>query len=248
MMWRRLIRAEIRKLTTTRMPWGFFAVLVAIGGINAALVMFATEADGSKAFIATAEDQQSLVAFAANAFIIAGLFGTIAVASEYGHGTVVPMFLASPRRHQAMLAQFTAVFVGGGVLSAIGAGLLIATVAAALPATEYGFLMSAGDVTRVVAGSTITGALGAVFGAGVGAMLRSTGGAAVATILILVVAPPLIAQAATGTGDWMPGTLANVLVGVGDDVSLLAAIAALFAWASVPAALGLFSVQRRDVV
>ncbi len=248
MTWRRLIRSEFRKLTSTRLAWAFIAVFVALSAINAGLVIFATEADGSKAFLATAEDQQSLVAFAANAFIIAGLFGTVAVAREYDHGTVVPMFLASPHRYRAMLAQFMAVFVVGGVLCAIGAALLISTVAAALPTTEYRFLMSAGDVTRVVAASTFSGAVGAVFGAGIGAMLRNTGGAATLTILSLVVASPLIVQLATGTASWMPNTLATVLAGAGDEVSVLAALARLLAWAVVPVVLGLVSVERRDIV
>ena len=48
MTWRRLIRSEFRKLTSTRLAWGFIAVFVALSAINAGLVIFATEADGSK--------------------------------------------------------------------------------------------------------------------------------------------------------------------------------------------------------
>jgi hypothetical protein len=51
--WLRLLRAEMRKLTTTKMPWGFLAVLVVIAGIDATVVMFGTDMDGSKDFIAT---------------------------------------------------------------------------------------------------------------------------------------------------------------------------------------------------
>ena len=72
MTWLRLVRAEIRKLTTTKLPWGFLAVLVVIAGIDAAVVMFGTDMDGSKAFIATAADQQSLMAFAFNAMLGTG--------------------------------------------------------------------------------------------------------------------------------------------------------------------------------
>jgi hypothetical protein len=121
----RLIRAELRKLTTTKMPWAFLAVLAAIAAINAFAVVAGTDMDGSKAFIATEADQQSLMAFAANAFMGAGLFGAIAVAREYGHHTVVPTFLASPRRHRAVIAQLVAVALGGAVLSLIGAGLTV---------------------------------------------------------------------------------------------------------------------------
>src|SRR5688572_29819800 len=107
----RLVRAELRKLTTTKMPWVFLAVLAAVAGITAIAVVFGTDADGSKGFISSAADQKSLMAFAYNGLVIAGLFGAIAVAREYGHDTVVPTFLIEPRRHRAVLARFAALMV-----------------------------------------------------------------------------------------------------------------------------------------
>ena len=120
MKWLRLVRAELRKLTTTKLPWGFLAVLVVIAGLNGAVVIWGTDMDGSKTFISTAADQQSLMAFAANAMIGTGLFGAIAVAREFGHNTVVPMFLTSPRRYRAVLAQLTAIMLVGGLLGLVG--------------------------------------------------------------------------------------------------------------------------------
>jgi ABC-type transport system involved in multi-copper enzyme maturation permease subunit len=248
MTWSRLVRAELRKLTSTRLPWAFLAVLVAISAITAVAVVWGTDMDGSKAFIATAEDQKSLVAFAANAMMIAGLFGAIAVAREYGHGTVVPMFLTEPRRNQAVLAQFGAVLVGGGVLGLVGAVLSVAAVALSLPATEFGFLVPAGGVAQVIAASSFAGAAGALLGAGIGASVRNTGGAVAGAVLALVIAPPLVVQLATEAASWVPNTLNTVVSGVTDEVGVLAALAALAAWAIVPAAIGLVAVQRRDVV
>jgi ABC-2 type transport system permease protein len=230
------------------MPWAFLAVLVAISATNAFAVLVGTDADGSKAFIATAADQQSLMAFAANALMIAGLFGAIAVAREYGHGTVVPTFLTSPRRHRAVLAQLTAVSVSGGVLGAVGAALTAVAVAASLPTTEFSFMVSAADMAQVIVASAFAGAAGAVLGAGIGASVRNTGGAVTGAVLVLIVAPPLIVQLAHGAGSWVPNTLANVLSGVGDDVALPAAVVAMAVWATVPAAIGLIAVERRDVV
>lgn len=248
MRWTRLIRAEIRKLTTTRMPLAFLAVLVAISAITATAVIVGNDADGSKGFIATAADQQSLMAFAANAMIIAGLFGAIAVAREYGHDTVIPMFLAAPRRHRAVLSQLAAVLVGGGVLGLVGAALTVVAVALALPTTDYGFLVSAGGVARVLAASAMTGAAGAVLGAGIGAIVRNTGGAVTGAVLALIVAPPLIVQLAPDAASWMPSPLANVVSGVSGEVGLPAAILVLGVWAAVPAAIGLLTVEKRDVV
>lgn len=243
-----LIRSEIRKLTSTKMPWAFLGVLVAIAAINAFAVIAGTDMDGSKDFISTEADQQSLMAFAANAFMGAGLFGAIAVAREYGHDTVIPTFLASPRRHRAVIAQLVAVAMGGAVLSFVGAGLTIIAVAVSLPTTEYGFLVSGVHVAQILAASTFVGAAGAVLGAGVGAVVRNVGGAVTTTVLALIVAPPLVVQLASGTASWMPSVLANVLSGVGTEVGVAAAVVAVVAWALVPAVVGLVFVERRDVV
>jgi ABC-type transport system involved in multi-copper enzyme maturation permease subunit len=244
----RLIRSELRKLTTTKMPWAFLAVLAVIAALNAFAVVSGTDMDGSKAFIATEADQQSLMAFAFNAFMGAGLFGAIAVAREYGHNTVVPTFLASPRRHRAVLAQFVAVAIGGSVLSLVGVGLTITAVAVTLPTTDYSFLVSADNVIRVIAASGFAGAVGAVLGAGIGAIVRNVGGAVTLTVFTFIVAPPLVVKLANGTASWMPANLASVISGPVDDVSQPAALAALVVWALVPAVIGLITVQRRDIV
>lgn len=248
MAMRRLIRSELRKLTTTKMPFAFVGVLIVIAALNAFAVVAGTDMDGSKAFIATEADQQSLMAFAFNAFMGAGLFGAIAVAREYGHNTVVPTFLASPMRHRAVLAQLIAVAIAGCVLSLIGAGLTVAAVAGALPTTDYGFLVGADNVVRVMAASGFAGAAGAVLGAGIGAIVRNVGGAVTLTVFTFMVAPPLVVQLANGTASWMPANLANVISGTVDDVSPPAALAALAVWALVPPVIGLVAVQRRDVV
>jgi ABC-2 type transport system permease protein len=243
----RLIRSELRKISTTKMPWAFLAVLAVLAGLNAFAVVAGTDFDGSKAFIATAADQQSLMAFAANALAIAGLFGATAVAREYGHHTVVPTFLASPRRHRAVLAQFGAIAVSGGILGFLGAGFTVVAVAFSLPMTDYGFLVSTGGVTQVLAASAFAGAAGAVLGAGIGSLVRNVGGAVTGTVLTLFIAPPLIGQLAPESASWMPSILATVVTGVGNEVSQPAAIVALVTWALVPAIIGLIAVERRDV-
>jgi ABC-2 type transport system permease protein len=253
MTWARLLRAELRKLTTTRMPLAFFAVLVVISGLNATVVIAGTDFDGSKDFISTAQDQRSLMAFAANATMGGALFGAMAVAREFAHRTVIPTFLSSPRRHRAVSAQFVAVTIGAGVLSFLGSALTVGAVALALPATDYGFLVSASGVAQVLAAATFAGAMGGLLGAGIGAIVRNTGGAVASTFFVLMIAPPLLVQMANEANSWVPSTLANVLSGVeaevaaSDQVSIGAAIVAFLAWAVVPAVIGLFVVERRDI-
>ncbi len=180
--------------------------------------------------------------------MITGLFGAIAVAREYGHGTVVLTFLITPRRPQAVLAQYAAAFVGGSVLGLVAAGVSAGSVAAGLTATDYGFMVSAADLAQVLAASTLAGGAGAVLGAGVGAFVRNTGGAVTGTILLLVILPPLAVQMVNETARWVPSILANVVSGIDNVVGMGAAIVAIGIWALVPAAIGLVAVTRRDVV
>ncbi len=241
------MRSEIRKLTTTRMPLAFLGVIVVLAGITGAAVVWGTDMDGSKGFIATAADQQSLMAFAGNALMGSALFGAVAVAREHGHNTVVPTYLASPRRLRTVTAQLTAVMLGGAALSAVGALLVVGAIALGLQLTDYGFLVSAGGLLRVVAASALTGMVGAALGAGLGSLVRNTGGAVTAVVGLLFVAPPVLVQLTPDLADWVPSTLAWSISGVVPDPSVPAAVLGVALWAVVPVIAGLVSVLRRDV-
>lgn len=244
----KLVRSEVRRLTTTRMPLAFLAILGVMAGFNAAITAWGSDADGTQAFLSTALDQSSFVAFSANSLMFAGLFGATAIARGYGHGTVVHVFLATPRRLRASLAQFTAVGIGGAVLGLTGVVMTTVAVAAVLPATDHSFMISTGGMIRLLAASSFTGMVGALLGAGIGALVRNTGGAVTGAVLMLVFAPPMVVQISGGAATWIPPTLANVVSGVTSDVATPAAMAALICWAGVPALIGLASTLRRDVV
>jgi ABC-2 type transport system permease protein len=243
-----LVRSEFRKLTTTRMPLAFLAVLGVLAVTNGVAVAVGTDMDGSKAFISTAADQQSLIAFAANALMIAGLFGAIASAREFGHKTVIATYLGAPRRWQAVSAQLVAIGLGGAILGLIGASLTAVAVAASLPFTDFGFMVTAGGLAQVIAASTLAGAAGAVLGAGIGIVVRNTGGAVTGTVVVLVIAPPVIVQLASSSAPWIPSAVANVVSGIAADTSVPGAVVAIVLWALIPALIAIWSVQHQDVV
>lgn len=246
MTWLRLVRSEIRKLTTTRMPLAFLGVILVLAGVTAAAVVWGTDMDGSKTFISTAADQQSLMAFAGNALMGSALFGAVAVAREFAHKTIVPTFLASPRRTLTMSAQVTAVMLGGALLSILGALAVLGAVALGLPFTDYGFLATVGGVVRVVAASALTGAAGAALGAGVGWLVRNPGGAVTVVVGVLFISPPMIVQLTPDAASWVPTSLAWAISGVTADPSVPMALLAVTLWALVPALAGLLSIRRRD--
>jgi len=246
MTWSLLVRSELRKIATTKLPMVFLGIIVAIVSATATAILAGHDADGTKGFISSATDQQSLLAFGTNAMMGAGLFGAIAAAREYDHRTVISMFLVSPRRHQAMLAQYVALFLTGGLLGLAGGVLTIVAALICLPMVDFDFLLSAGAVIRILATAALAGGVGAVLGAGVGALVRNSAGAVTAAVLLLIIAPPLAVQF-LNNADWVPSTVVNVISGVGEGPSVAASLAILAGWAVVPAIVALFFVHRRDV-
>ena len=85
--------------------------------------------------------------------------------------------------------------------------------------------------------------IGAVLGAGLGAVIRNLGGAVAAAILLLFVLPPLVVQLFTDAASWIPPTLFAVISGVSNEVSLWAALPAITAWALIPAAAGVLAAR-----
>ncbi len=247
MIWLRLVRSEIRKISTTKLQWGFVVMMMAVAAGTGTAIVLGTDADGSKGFISTAEDQRSLLAFGGNAVIIAGLFGAIASARDYDHHTAVSMFLLSPRRHVALLAQYVAIFLVGGLLGLAGELLTLLAGLVALPVADFDFMMSFGAVARVIGASILGGAAGAVLGAGLGSMLRNSAAAATAAVLLLVIIPPLLAQT-INDASWIPSTLLGVISGVVSEPGLLAALLVLIAWSFTAPALAIITVRRRDVI
>lgn len=248
MTWFRLLKAEGRKLVTTRLLWGFLGALVLFSVIVAVAVVLGSGTDDAVGFVDTSEAQRSLLAFGSNAMVFGGLFGATAVAREYTHGTVVPTYLLSPVRHRVQLAQLGAVLLAGALLGAVGGGLTIAAGAVSLPLVDQQLLLSGSVVVRLVAVAGFAGAAGAVFGAGLGAVIRNTGGAVTAVVLLLLVSPPLVEQLLVDVAPWVPTTLLAVLAGIGNVHTVSVALMALLAWGLVPAVAGLAAVERRDVI
>lgn len=243
-----LMASEFRKLATTRMPLAFLVVLILLAITNGIAVAFGTDMDGSKTFISTAADQQSLMAFAANALMIAAMFGTIASAREYANNTVIATYLCEPRRPRALFAQLAAIGLGGAILGAIGVALTAIAVAIALPSTAYGFMVGEGGMVQNLAAAAFAGAAGGVLGAGIGTVIRNTGGAVAGAVIVLMIVPPVLVQLVSGAVTWVPSTLAAIVSGVADGTTVAGAAAAIALWALIPALAALWVVQRRDIV
>ena len=180
-------------------------------------------------------------------FVLLAL-AVLAIAAEYGSGSIVSTLLAEPRRTRVLLAKAAVVApvlaVTGTLLAALGTGL-------AWPLLEGRGEGSAGEVlARVACCGAGLGLLGLV-ALGLGALTRSTAGGLTAVFVLFGAIPAVFAAVHTpgldAVRDWIPSNAALALV-VRDDApyGVPAAIGVLTAWAVAALAAGAVRLDRRD--
>jgi ABC-2 type transport system permease protein len=201
----RLVRAEVMKIRTTRAWWlfaGGFAALTVLAALFgwagnhselypppsglsdeadalAQAAAFRTPAGAAAMAASMMTSGQALLV------LVALLLGVHVLTSEYAERTMTPTFLVTPRRELVIEAKLmTAAAFGAGfwatatVVDAVVTPVFLAV--QHLPSTAYG----SPDVVRAVVMGLLAYVLWALFGLGLGAVLRSQVVAAVAAIAI----------------------------------------------------------------
>jgi len=247
----RLIRAEFRKIFTTRLWWAMllgaaaFATLATIGqlagnGVDSAALM-------------SARTQQAVFASATFGDIFTLVVGVIAITTEYRHFTSRPTFLSEPRRGRIVVAKMVAyAILGLGYATAC----IAVTVAVAVPwlATEHTTVeWQNHDLIWVIAGDLATITAFAVFGLGVGVLVRNQIAAVIAALAYLLVLGPVM-QVIPGVKviyRWLPGAAADAVTDVGHFNDRLLnpweGLAVFLAWGVLFALSGWWFTVRRDI-
>lgn len=244
----RTSRAEWNRIWSVRSSWIFAAVITVV------VIGFGTIIGYDVADDPT-EPGPDATAWGGGRFTgMFALFGIVAMSvvtstADHGTGGIVPTLQWTPRRGVLLAAR-------AGVIAATTTTLGVLLVAAAsvtvwvfLP--ELGLPVSAGAQTLGEVGFVL--ACGALLGAGLGLVTRSTSAALVAAIALVLVVPLLLAQLpyewAVGTAARLPGAGALFLIfgeGPADDMTAAAARLTLAAWAGVALVAGGWRLLRSD--
>ncbi|GAA4208164.1 ABC transporter permease subunit [Actinocatenispora rupis] len=188
-----------------------------------------------------------------------GILGVLALAGEYGRGTLRGTLTAVPRRGTVLAAK-------AGTVAAVALVLGLACVtcttlgARALVGDRHiagltGPAMHDTPLLLAYAGAAVTAAL---LGLGLGAVLRSTVGAVAALVGIVHIIPMVVWHLPDPAGRWASSlvldALPQQLVGLDNHNSVYgaalappAALAALLAYALLPLAAAALLLHRRDV-
>jgi len=195
----RLVRAELAKLSTTRLFLWLGLLIIALSGFVTTITVLSTD----ELSLANLSQQRSIAQFAAVGAIIALIVGIVQSSGEYAHGTIAHTFLVSPLRPRVVAAKLIAGAIVG-VLVAGFAELVTWTIAAAwISGRSVPFWLDSREILVIYLGILGAGALAAVLGVGLGAVLRRQTAAIVIALIWLLVGEPVLSIA--GIQEYAPG-------------------------------------------
>jgi ABC-2 type transport system permease protein len=198
------IRAELYKMATTRMSYGFLAIAA---GLTAMVTIVLSTQAGPGAMVpslASAAGLRDIVTNTGFAMLTAAAFGATVSSGEFRHQTITDTYLDQPDRARVMAAKTIAAAAAGAVFGAVAAG--IATGAGLMSASGKGYHISlaAGDFTRYAAGAVLGAALLAGIGAVVGSLVSSQIAAIVTVFVWCLAIEQIVAGVSTSAARFLP--------------------------------------------
>jgi ABC-2 type transport system permease protein len=217
----RLVRIELLKLRTVRLPAG---LLVTAAGLTALFACVeasqAGRSGGSVGSLATAAGLRSVTTVTGWAMLLAAILGVIVSSGEFRHATASLTYLASPARGRVLAAKAAAAACAGalfGLVAAViatGAGLAFAAARGDHGAHGAGFALGAGTMAAHAAGAVLGAALLAALGAGLGSLVRSQLAGVVGVFVWALIFESVIGGIFTSARPYLPYTASTTLAGV----------------------------------
>jgi ABC-2 type transport system permease protein len=247
-----LVRAELRKLTTTRLwLWMLILGLAMTGATTSAAIGFA---EPGPLGLDTATGQRTIFAQATATLVVVGILGIIAITGEFVHQTATPTFLTMPRRGRVVGAKLLTYAVAG-LAYATACTVVVVTVALPwLAAKDVDVVLTGTDLARSLAGVILEVALYAVLGVAVGCLVRNQIAAIVGFVVYVFVVGPILTgvHATSEVAQYLPYQAGNALgrLTSSADAAMLGQTAGglvLLVWALAFAAVGTRVAVRRDI-
>jgi ABC-2 type transport system permease protein len=262
-----LVRAELKKILSTRLWWGLLIGAVVFSGIqslaNALVAGMEAGGPGMGAMpgLESAEAVRSVypMAMFTGTYMFALVLGITGMTGEHRYQTITSTFLVSPRRARVVVAKILAHAVMGVLYGLVGLVTVLVVGGATMSIRGYGLGLDADRLWVTNALAVLAVAIWAVVGIGVGTLIRSQIAAIVIALLFTFLIEPLLtfALAAIETVDldwlvkWLPSNASSALMAPGDVlIEYLAWWAGglvLLGYGLALAVLGVLLSVRRDV-
>ncbi len=261
------IRAELRKILTTRLWWVLLLAQAAYLGFIGLVMAFSftvelpegTTSGPMLSGVDAATSTYSLVSSIGYVFPL--VIGSLAVTTEFRHRTIAQTLLVEPRRGVVLGAKLVATVPVGLLFGIVGVVALVVGAAPLLAWQGDGAFLGDPEVLAVLALGVVVMALWAVIGAAFGSVVTNQVAAIVVILAFTQFVEP-IARLALSSVDalaqvarFLPGSAADAVVGAslfneigeGSLLSRPAGLAVLLAYAAGLALLGRLTTLRRDL-
>jgi ABC-2 type transport system permease protein len=256
----RVVRSELFKLRTSPGPWvvaGAGLLFTALGIVAVFLVQRGV-GRGHVEFIApnSVYRLRRLIGagFAVGGVWMAAIAGVLCVTGEYRYKIMTTSLLVEPRRWRLLAAKAVASLIWG-IGIAIASLLLVGAMGIPLLTTQGGSVSALFDQAgAVLPGFFAAFALLALFGAGLGTLIKNQIAAVVTILAVTFIIEPVFDGLLPEVGRWLPfaasAALAGGLFPPGERAFLLTwwlAAIVLAAWGLVPIVAGYFVTFSKDV-
>lgn len=263
----RLVRAELLKLRTTPGPWVCVAVVVLLTGLGVT-TSFVLAHHGAAHFAApttTTQLRRFMGAGYTAAIVMSPVLGVVCITAEYRHRILTATLLVHPRRPDVLCAKVLGA-AAWGLLMGVASFVMIAAMGIPLLVAEGGSVSHFLDqVGPVMPGMLAAFVLLAVYGLGIGTLVRNQiAGVILALGLSLVLEPIIVAifsSLAHMDVNFLPTRATQAIAGAlstrgagggttGTPHALLSwwlGAVALVLWGVGTAVVGYFTTFRRDV-
>ena len=212
----RLLRAELRKVLTTRLWWGMLLGALALTAFGVAAQIGSNGLPGNPAPpLGTVVTQRQVFSTSSAGDLFSMVVGIILISTEFRHFTSRPTFLSEPHRARVLSAKLvTAALVG----LVYGISTVCLTAAIAIPwlaAKQVDLLWTQADLITLLLGSVASVTLFAVIGIGVGVLIRNQVAAVIAAVAYRFIAEPLMSLIpyVKEAYPYLPGAATAALVG-----------------------------------
>jgi ABC-2 type transport system permease protein len=238
-----LVRSEALKAATTPATYGLLAAILAMTALNTALSLSDPHAN-----LAVIHTVRHALGAGRDFTVLFVALGAVGAAGEFRHRTIIPTFLATPRRPRLVGAKI-ATYLTLGLFAALIAALI--QLAIVLPwAAANGHVLGPWDraVLDPVLSGAVAGACYAALGVAIGLLVRNQIVALMIAFGWFTVAESALAIVLPGASRFLPG---GALSGVDTEslhlLPLYAAVPLVAGWVVVIGTLALRTTLRRDL-
>ena len=259
------IKAELRKLFSTRLWWLLAIVLVAylvfIGAVMA--FSFTVDTEGMGAGMPEGEELARVIYSLTSpiGYVFPLIVGSLLFTGEFRHKTITASLLAQPSRSILMGAKLVAGIVVGVIYGIIGTASTVAGSAPILAWRGDGAFLGARSVLVLLGMSVLVMTIWALLGTAIGSVLTNQVAAIIVILAFTQFVEP-IARVALAAWDatsevarFMPGAAADAMLGASffaqdasaDLLSRPAGAAVLLAYVLLFGLIGRFVTLRRDI-